>query len=532
VTLFFFEELGWRLVDFVVVEVRGRKSFQISVPLLDPVPGYNSPNYSTSDWGSAAPGAPSPLLTAFVLCIWAVYRIGCPQSIARDFAMMSVHHKASVSEGEGGDVTWWSRACHADREAIILFPAADAQNLMENMDRYRRPPRPKTPPLYCYIGMGVDRQPDCITGLVLRTKDVQLTAAVVVACRILGTLFPGAVPVNASSDRILAGEEEFAQAALHELTASLGSMFVPWGDVCGKKMLWDTMRHCFSRVPAAMGTPGHATPEQATPAQQAARFLELVQLDYDDALPDWGEQPEDVCPQEEEFEEEGRESSPELIFLPPSTASVVPQPPAEPAPQPKAMPRPVWRGRVGVDLGGVLLAKVRSTELGKARAAQDMRRLLQCTADSDGWLADCVANCGAGNVFVVSFVGWGKRRLFEQFLFDSGGLLQRHGIQRGNLIWTDSREAKKTPFLDKNLDLFIDDQVEVLIAIRSHCWMHRRDRPPALYLVPTAWDTKVAPNHAVQRVSADAVQANDGWRDDAWHIHAVRSVGAVRPWAG
>jgi len=400
-------------------------------------------------------------------------------------------------------------------------PSEDAQNLLENKDRYRRPPKPKTPPLYCYIGMGVDRQPDCITGLVLRTKDVQLTAAAVVACRILGRLFPGQVPINASSDRMLAGEEEWAQHALQELIVYLDCMSVPWVDVTDKRTFWQTVQGCFSRDPAVLHNP--ATGEHATPEEQATRFLDMVVMDYNDGEPDWGEQPDDFWPPEE-----APPSSADAGPRP--SASAVPQPAAKPVPQPKAKPRPVWRGRVGVDLGGVLLAKVRSKELGKARTVKDMFMLLKCTLDSDDWLADCVANCGVDNVFVVSFVGHAKRRLFEQFLFDAGGLLHRHGIRRNHLIWTDSRDAKKVPFADWGLDLFIDDQVDVLLAIRLHRWEHTRQRPPALYLVPTAWDTREASHRAVRQVSADAEQANNGW-PDAWHIHPVRSVGAVRPWA-
>jgi len=51
-----------------------------------------------------------------------------------------------------------------------------------------------------------------------------------------------------------------------------------------------------------------------------------------------------------------------------------------------------------------------------------------------------------------------------------------------------------------------------------------------LYLVPTAWDAGEASCKAFQRVSADAGHINNGW-PEAWHIHPVRSVGAVRPWA-
>ena len=103
--------------------------------------------------------------------------------------MMSVYHKASVTEGGDEGVTWWTRACRSDREAIVLLKSEDAETLLQNAARCR-PPKPRAPPLYCYVGMGVDRQPGCITGMAVRTRNVDVTAAVVVACRVLGRFFP------------------------------------------------------------------------------------------------------------------------------------------------------------------------------------------------------------------------------------------------------------------------------------------------------------------------------------------------------
>ena len=108
--------------------------------------------------------------------------------------MMRVHHKASATEGGDEGVTWWTRACSSDREAIVLLKSEDAETLLQNADRYRRPPKPRAPPLHCNVGMGVDRQPGCITGMVVRTRNADLTAAVVVACRVLGGASSQATP--------------------------------------------------------------------------------------------------------------------------------------------------------------------------------------------------------------------------------------------------------------------------------------------------------------------------------------------------
>jgi len=177
-------ELAWRLVDHVSVKICGTTSCQIAVPLLDPLPGYQSLKY--------APGA--PLLTGFVLCIWAVYA-SQQDSESPALAMMSVHHKGSVHETGGCEgMTWWSRACATDREAILLLNVKEANLLTQPASRYIRPRTPRRPPLYCYIGGGMDKQPNCITNIVVRTEHPALTAAVVTACRIRGMTFPNADP--------------------------------------------------------------------------------------------------------------------------------------------------------------------------------------------------------------------------------------------------------------------------------------------------------------------------------------------------
>ena len=48
-------ELEWRLVDHVAIQVQGGTACMISVPMLHPLPGHTSPDYSTD---SAVPGAP------------------------------------------------------------------------------------------------------------------------------------------------------------------------------------------------------------------------------------------------------------------------------------------------------------------------------------------------------------------------------------------------------------------------------------------------------------------------------------------
>ena len=118
---------------------------------------------------------------------------------------------------------------------------AESQSL-QIADRYRRPPKPRAPPLYCYVEVGVGRQPECITGIVIRTKSIELTAAVLVACRILGRLFPGDVPVDITADRVPIGEELWERDTLQELMSHLSSMWVPWGDITSRNNIWDRLK--------------------------------------------------------------------------------------------------------------------------------------------------------------------------------------------------------------------------------------------------------------------------------------------------
>ena len=58
-----------------------------------------------------------------------------------------------------------------------------------------------------------------------------MTAAVAVACRLLGRFFPGEAPVDVTADRFVIGEEPWEQDTMQELVSHISSMWVPWGDV-------------------------------------------------------------------------------------------------------------------------------------------------------------------------------------------------------------------------------------------------------------------------------------------------------------
>jgi len=374
--------------------------------------------------------------------------------------------------------------------------------LLQDKGSYRRPPKPRAPPLYCYIGMGVDRQPECITGMVVRTRGVELTAAAAVACQLLGRFFPGEAPVHVTTDRIEIGEEPWEQDTMQELVSHISSMWVPWGDVARCRngvwdKLWATLGAAGLTLPTVAETP-------ATADQPAVRVLEMVLLEPD--MPDSGDDGdvEEITP-------------------------AIPVPPAVPRPPPQ---RWRWdRARLGVDLGGVLLAKVPSGELRTVKTPNDVGIKMGYVPGACEWFSDCVRNYGPENVYVVSFVqNMGLREVLAEFLYAQDGLLRTTGIPGANLIWTNSRPDKRWAFVDKGLTHFIDDQVEVLVSIRAACWAQRWERrasPPALFLVPTAWANGRPSDFG--RTRSDAARASEGWEEE-WCIYPQITVDRVCPW--
>ena len=143
------------------------------------------------------------------------------------------------------------------------------------------------------------------------------------------------------------------------------------------------------------------------------------------------------------------------------------------------------------------------------------------------WFSDCVDNYGPDNVYVVSFVQSIRlREVLAEYAQD--GLLGTTRIPGASVVWTNSRSDKRWSFVDEGLTHFIDDQVEVLVSIRAACWeRRRRARPPALFLVPTAWARGRRSDFG--RTCSDAARARAGW-GEAWHIYPQIIVGRVCPW--
>ena len=171
----------------------------------------------------------------------------------------------------------------------------------------------------------------------------------------------------ATTDRIVTGEEPWEQDTMQELASHISSTWVPGGDVArSRSSALNLLVGTFARGPQA----GLALPMAESPAtadQPAVRVLEMVVLEPD--MPDWGDgdDVEEITP-------------------------AIPVPPAAPRPPPQ---RWRWdRARLGVDLGGVLLAKAPSGELRTVKTPNGVGVKMGYVPAAAGWLADCVASNG------------------------------------------------------------------------------------------------------------------------------------------
>ena len=95
---------------------------------------------------------------------------------------------------------------------------------------------------------------------------------------------------------------------------------------------------------------------------------------------------------------------------------------------------------MGVDLGGVLWAKLPSAQLPTVQTPNHIGIKMGYAPGAVDWFAECVNNYGAASVFVVSYVQSKRlRALFLGFLVAQDGLLRVAGIPRASLVWANSR---------------------------------------------------------------------------------------------
>ena len=130
-------------------------------------------------------------------------------------AIMSVHHKASIAKE--GACSWFSRACSCDPEAVALIEADVAADFVARaLSHGLGPPlgKPRRSLANAYFGGGVSRQPTEVTSMVIRTRHVGLTAAVITALNLVSTSWPGKEHVEFNDDMVMSDldVEQFHQA--------------------------------------------------------------------------------------------------------------------------------------------------------------------------------------------------------------------------------------------------------------------------------------------------------------------------------
>ena len=160
------------------MRAEGKVGFLVALPVCDLFPGLPKVSYTTTE------AELDNMLRALVLLVHALFREAFRETEEPGMAIMSVHHKATIATEVG--FTWFSRACSCDREAVALIDKDAAFDLRSRaLSHPSGPPpgKPKRSLLYAYFGGGVARQPEEITGLVVRTRHIGLTAAVITAAK-------------------------------------------------------------------------------------------------------------------------------------------------------------------------------------------------------------------------------------------------------------------------------------------------------------------------------------------------------------
>ena len=122
-------------------------------------------------------------------------------------AITSVHHKDSIAK-EGDGFTRFSRANPCDGEAVMRTEADVAADLVARASIHGLGPplgKPRRSPAYTYFGGGVSRQPTEVTsiGVVIRTRHVGMTAAVVAAIKLVSWCWIGKEHVEFNDDMVI-----------------------------------------------------------------------------------------------------------------------------------------------------------------------------------------------------------------------------------------------------------------------------------------------------------------------------------------
>ena len=128
------------------------------------------------------------MLRALVLLVHALFREGWGKSKEPGTAIIEHPPQGRGCHGGRFHLVQPRLPMSCDREAVALIDNDTAWDLISrDLSHPPGPPpgKPKRSLSYAYIGGGVARQPEDITGLVIRTRYIGLTAAVITAAKLL-----------------------------------------------------------------------------------------------------------------------------------------------------------------------------------------------------------------------------------------------------------------------------------------------------------------------------------------------------------
>jgi len=498
--------LGARTVNCLTVRPSSEKYAVAAWPLLDPFPGLPQIPYTLNRDRNA--NEPADAITALVLLTWALWwEVHHRQADYTPLSLVTVHHKASLIESSG--LEWWTRGCSCDRAALCLLSDADAANMHHAAavkGPESRPPKPRTPRLYAYLGGGVDHNPDEVSSIVIRTRDPDLLVAVLAAARLAMATWPNGLVEDTLEEDMVDGDAMNTEEMNNSLLVDYAAYKPDATGEPARAIVRRVLHNAASGVslpvapPAPAPAPADASrivqevvlPDEAAvdellqtaaSALHRERGLTLTPVDF---VPDWSANDDD-------------DDDPELVPVPPattqpstmagsSTDTFATATPAPATPAAKSMPRAARihtampHVHFGVDLTGV-------------RRALALHDITEDLALDNGpvphvfdWMARLVAHIGSENVFIVSKVGRRGEKMWGSVLHKSG-FYRVTGMQPQNVHWVRDRtgDGGKAPVVAwLKLTHFVDDRSDVLCDIREHFTNELAELPmPVLYLVPT-----------------------------------------------
>jgi hypothetical protein len=177
------------IADCITVSMWGRQEFQIAVPVckwhVDRLRWTENTDADAAQGGMMwVDSEGCPALRSLVSLTWALYIKACSPNHTK-LTQVSRLHKAKLAEDrDDPEVIYVFKTCQSDREAVTLAPKEDAEAVAQEAASSGSMPRfSKDWLLYAYWGGGVTYQPDEVVTAVMKVKDKDLAAALLLTLR-------------------------------------------------------------------------------------------------------------------------------------------------------------------------------------------------------------------------------------------------------------------------------------------------------------------------------------------------------------